>query len=139
MKLPLTGGCVCGEVRYECAAPPLAMLKCHCRDCQRTSGGPYAPVLVLPFADFKLTRGSLRHFATTRLNGRPNQRGFCPTCGSRLTLGEDPARNLLGLLAASLDEPGCFQPTAEIFTCDTQPWDHLDAALPRHEQYARGT
>ncbi|HVU27435.1 MAG TPA: hypothetical protein VHG71_06825 [Verrucomicrobiae bacterium] len=39
MKLPSTGGCVCGEIRYECDSRPLTMLKCHCRDCQRVSGG----------------------------------------------------------------------------------------------------
>jgi hypothetical protein len=38
MKLPITGGCVCGAIRYECTAEPLMMGNCHCRDSQRVSG-----------------------------------------------------------------------------------------------------
>ena len=39
MKIPFTGGCVCGAVRYECSAEPIMTLKCHCRDCQQVTGG----------------------------------------------------------------------------------------------------
>ena len=93
MNLPFTGGCVCGEVRYECSSRPLMMVKCHCRDCQRVSGGPYAPVVVVPLKAFKITIGGLQHYVTARLSGRNNLRGFCAKCGSRLTLGEDPGRD----------------------------------------------
>jgi hypothetical protein len=43
MKLPFTGGCACGAIRYECNAEPIMMGKCHCRDCQHISGGPFVP------------------------------------------------------------------------------------------------
>lgn len=39
IELPFTGGCVCGAVRYGCTAEPVMMFKCHCRDCQRVTGG----------------------------------------------------------------------------------------------------
>jgi hypothetical protein len=39
------GGCMCGAVRYECTATPMFMGNCHCRDCQRASGGTYAPAI----------------------------------------------------------------------------------------------
>ena len=35
MKIPFTGGCACGAIRYECTVEPTSMFKCHCRDCQR--------------------------------------------------------------------------------------------------------
>ena len=108
MTMPFTGGCVCGQVRYECSVPPLLMLNCHCRDCQQVTGGAYAPLIVVPLNSFKIIAGTLQRFATTRLSGRPNQRGFCGRCGSPLTAGEDPERNLIGLTAASLDDPGGF-------------------------------
>ncbi len=41
MKIPFTGGCVCGAIRYECSAEPIMMFKCHCRDCQHVTGGGF--------------------------------------------------------------------------------------------------
>ncbi len=111
------------------------MVKCHCRNCQQVSGGAYAPILAVPLKDFRLTAGALQHHATTRLSGRHNLRGFCGNCGSRLTVGEDPDRGLIGLMAGGLDDPGSFQPQMNIFVCDAQPWDVLEAELPRHQEY----
>jgi hypothetical protein len=80
MKLPFAGGCVCGEVRYECSSKPLIMLKCHCRDCQRVSGGSYTPVVVVPLKHFKITKGAVQYYATPSLAGGHNLRGFCEKC-----------------------------------------------------------
>lgn len=135
IELPFNGGCVCGEVRYECNSLPLVMVKCHCLDCQRVSGGPYAPVLSVPLTSFRVTRGEMKRFATTRISGKPNLRGFCANCGSRLTVGEDLIRNLVGIMAGSLDDPGLFKPNMDIFVRDAQRWDLMDAILPKHDQY----
>lgn len=135
MKLPLTGGCICGEVRYECNAEPLKMLNCHCRDCQQITGGPYAPAVVVPFNAFKITKGALQRYATTSLNGSPMVRGFCPKCGCRLTGAENPERGIIGILASSLDDPGIFKPAMDIFVSDAQAWDLMDPDLPKHKEY----
>ena len=50
MATRFTGGCLCGAVRYECSADPFFMGNCHCRDCQRSSGGAYEPDIGLPAA-----------------------------------------------------------------------------------------
>jgi hypothetical protein len=135
MNLPFTGGCVCGEVRYECTAEPMLMLKCHCRDCQRTSGGPYIPVVVVPFEAFRITKGVIQHHATPSLQGGHNQRGFCPKCGSRLTGAENPAKGYIGVVASSLDDPSWFRPRLDIFVADAQPWDLMEPDLPKYREY----
>jgi len=135
MKLPITGGCLCGDVRYESGAQPLLMLKCHCRDCQQISGGPYAPVVVFPFKHFKITKGNLQHFGAPSLAGGHNLRGFCPKCGSRLTGAESPERGIIAVTASSLDDPTIFKPAMSIFTADAQSWDLMDSALPKHPQH----
>lgn len=132
---PFQGGCACGAVRYVCDAEPLKMVNCHCRDCQRIGGGPYLPVVVVRRRAFRLTAGELMTYDTTRLSGRPNCRGFCPHCGSPVTLGEDERHDIVGITASSLDEPARFQPQADIFVGNAQPWDHMDPALPKFEHY----
>lgn len=40
MTTTFAGGCACGSIRYECKQEPVAMLNCHCEDCQLSSGAP---------------------------------------------------------------------------------------------------
>jgi hypothetical protein len=137
MKIPFTGGCACGAIRYECTAEPVMMLKCHCRDCQHITGGAFAPAVLLPAKAFRLTQGDLSYHFTPSLAGGKHKRGFCTRCGSRITGGEkqnEPSR-VIGVLAGSLDDPSWFRAQMDIFTSDAQPWDHMDPAIPKYEKY----
>jgi hypothetical protein len=40
MKLPLTGSCQCGNIRYEITESPQLVYTCHCTDCQRSRATP---------------------------------------------------------------------------------------------------
>jgi hypothetical protein len=139
MKSPFTGGCQCGAVRYECTADEseIQMFKCHCRDCQRMGGGPYAAVVYVPARTFKLTRGAIQHHFTPG-EAAPHQRGFCARCGSRLTGGEGPGSTGIGMTAASLDEPSQFQPQFEMWISDAQAWDRLEPDIPHYDKYPPG-
>jgi len=137
IPLPITGGCLCGEVRYECDAEPVIMVKCHCRDCQRVSGGPYQPAVVFRQQHFRLTQGTLRHHGTPSDLGGHNQRGFCGTCGSRLTAGENSARGIIVVTASSLDDPTIFAPRHDIYVADAMPWDLMDEKIPKYPGHAR--
>ena len=137
-KSIFTGGCQCGAVRYEFTAAPaeLMMFKCHCRDCQRVSGGPYAPVVYIPATagTLSIVRGRVKHHFTPSETSGQHKRGFCADCGSRLTGGE--SAHGIGVTASSLDDPALFQPAAETWLCDAQPWDPLLPGLPRFDKYA---
>jgi hypothetical protein len=137
MKIPFTGGCSCGAIRYECTAEPIMMFKCHCRDCQQLTGGGFAPAVLVPAEAFRLTRGQLRyHFTASAAVGK-HKRGFCTECGSRITGGESDERStgFVGVTAGTLDDPSWFRPEMDIFVSDAQPWDHMDPAIPKFDQY----
>jgi len=51
--LPLTGGCLCGGVRYEISAPLVGASYCHCTRCQRRTGSAAA-------CSARIAPGSLR-------------------------------------------------------------------------------
>ena len=105
-KLPFTGGCVCGAIRYECSAVPLMMLHCHCRDCQRSSGGSFSSFVVVPKNAFTLAKGSLRFYASpSQMGGNPPRflrrvRLPCPGCsrcdpGYRRDPNGQPGRSII--------------------------------------------
>src|SRR5260370_14263454 len=75
---PFSGGCACGAIRYESKAEPVLMLHCHCRDCQRSSGGPFSSFVIVPTEAFKVSQGSLRFHDSPSEAGGQTHRGFCP-------------------------------------------------------------
>jgi hypothetical protein len=89
MATQFIGGCLCGRIRYECSADPLFMGNCHCRDCQKSSGGAYEPEIGLPAAALKIT-GPVKYYDTKAESGNTLSRGFCSECGA--SLFERPAR-----------------------------------------------
>lgn len=131
MPASFSGGCACGAVRYECKAEPLFALNCHCRDCQRETGSAFAPILAVPRAAFRVTRGSPRYFDLQADSGYTTRRAFCGACGSRL-FGEPGSRaDMVTIRAGSLDDPREFRPGQDIFTVSAQPWDHMNPDLPK--------
>lgn len=135
MKIPFTGGCACGAIRYESIAEPVMMLYCHCRDCQRSSGGPFSSFVIVPAEAFKLVQGSLRfHDSPSEAGGRTH-RGFCPECGVPNVVNTDSAPQIVAIRTASMDDPSWFNPQVDVWTSDAQPWDHMDPAIPKYELY----
>jgi hypothetical protein len=126
MGKKLTGGCLCGAVRYETEADPVVMVNCHCRDCQRAGGSGYAPFVIVPKAAVKIA-GEARTYRTIGDAGLAVERGFCPTCGSPLFAKLERMPDVLGLQAASLDDPALYKPGLDLFTSSAQPWVHMAA------------
>jgi hypothetical protein len=50
MKLPQTGGCQYGKIRYEISETPQSVYACHCRDCQRLTSSAFSMGIVVPEA-----------------------------------------------------------------------------------------
>lgn len=160
MNPTFTGGCACGAIRYTCTAKPdeIRMFRCHCRDCQRVSGGPYTPVVLVPASTLQLTRSTLRHHTTLSEMTKPSpqaepryrplsdgespqpgehKRGFCPECGSRITGGEGHGSTWIGVTASSLDDPTFFRARFDMWTRDAQPWDVLDPKVPKFDAFPK--
>lgn len=126
---PFSGGCACRAIRYESTAEPVLMFHCHCRDCQRASGGPYSSYVVVPADAFKLLQGSLRFHPSPSGRGGMTRRGFCPDCGSPIAVKPDAAQ-IVGIRTASLDDPSWFKQEMDAWTSDAHPWDEMNPALP---------
>jgi hypothetical protein len=117
MDLPLSGGCRCGALRFEIAARPLLSVACHCRGCQRMSGGPYSLSLAIPPDAFQVTSGE--DVAGGADHGFGHR--FCGACLSwvftRLAV-----IGIVNVRTTMLDDPGPWPPFAETCTDERLPW-----------------
>lgn len=130
MKLPLTGGCLCGAVRYEITVAPLKAFNCHCRTCQKALGAAYAALYFVSAETLKIS-GAYSEYAATAASGNTVYRGFCPQCGSMLFGRFTANAGTRAITAATLDDPGGFRPDADIWVADAQPWDIMHPDVPK--------
>lgn len=129
MSGSITGGCLCGAVRYECAAEPIAAGHCHCEDCRRTSGTGHGSHLAVPAGAVTVT-GEAKFYEKPADSGNVVARGFCPTCGGPVYSTNSAVADLLFLRASSLDDPEVFKPQLVVYAAKAASWDLMDPSLP---------
>lgn len=131
MTAPFSGGCACGSIRYVCSGAPVAMLNCHCMDCQRASGAPFASGYIVAVSSMAMT-GVPETYSVTASSGAVATRSFCPRCGSPMfTRGEaNPA--FMSVRFSTLDDASAFQPALDIWTSSAPPWVCLSQAIPHY-------
>ena len=108
---PLSGGCQCGKVRY--VARPLnddAYL-CHCRMCQRATGGFAAACVSIAAAAVEWRSGP-DWYASSPIA----RRAFCAACGTPLGFCYTDDSDHLDLTVGSFDDPSGFVPTSHTGT-----------------------
>ena len=129
MTAPFSGGCACGSIRYLCTRAPVAMLNCHCRDCQRSSGAPFASGVVVLASDTQIT-GTPKTYSVRGGSGGLTTRSFCPDCGTPLFARGEAAPEVMSIRFPTLDDQSEFQPTLDIWTASAQAWACLNPAIP---------
>src|SRR5882672_6322165 len=79
---PLTGGCLCGGVRFEVTAPPTVAGYCHCTRCQRRTGAAASPQARVEPGSVRITQGE--HLLKAWEPDQGFAKVFCTECGSSL-------------------------------------------------------
>jgi hypothetical protein len=123
----LTGGCLCGRVRYEARPDHRNGYYCHCRMCQLAFGNVRAAYLNLKVDQVRWTGEPPTEYASSKIA----RRGFCGTCGTPLSF-HFHGSEFMDLSAGSLDDPGVLKPT-EHWGVETRvaSW-HVPDGLPEH-------
>jgi hypothetical protein len=125
---PITGGCLCGRLRYEADGEPAYAGFCYCGDCRKASGGGSIGYMGFPATAVRFS-GATRQFASKSANGGVSTRNFCPTCGGLVFGGIAGESVSHTIYAGSLDDPSRFRPTAVIFNRDRPAWAPLPPGL----------
>jgi hypothetical protein len=126
----ITGGCLCGRVRYTLTGEPAFSGVCHCRNCQRYTGSAFEPVVAYP-SDAVSIQGELKAYQDTGDSGKPVYRNFCPNCGSGILAEAEVLPDIKIILVGGFDDPSVYQPTMEIYCSSAQPWVHAGAERQR--------
>jgi hypothetical protein len=125
----MTGGCLCGAVRYEISADPVVAGHCHCIDCRKASGAPHASFAGFPATAVKLT-GATKTYKTKAESGMMSARSFCPECGSWVTGHPESVPGVIAITIATLDDPELIKPQLRLFDKRRISWDSVDSSLP---------
>ena len=106
---PITGGCLCGDVRLTAEGRPYRVGLCHCLDCRKHHGALFFAAAIFP-EDAVTIAGETREY---------KGRHFCPRCGSSVFAHHgDEVEVHLG----ALDEPNQLMPTYENWTIRREAW-----------------
>ncbi|MHC5347232.1 GFA family protein [Metapseudomonas furukawaii] len=125
-----TGGCHCGQLRYQVEADLADVAHCHCSICRRTTGGIVTTWATVPLTGFRWTAGTPARYASSA----SCTRYFCPNCGSHLALFTQLSPDSLDLTVATLDRPEDAPPSRHIWVKSRLPWLHLDPQLPEEDE-----
>jgi hypothetical protein len=128
----LTGGCLCGAIRYTLSAPVTELRACHCTSCQKASGAGGSVNAAVPSAAFKITQGTPKRFAAVAASGRTLYRFFCGDCGSPLYSQRANAPENVMVRAGTLDDSSGLKITLNIWTGSARSWDYIDPGTKQH-------
>src|SRR6201991_4997111 len=99
---PVTGGCQCGAVRYAMHVAKVEKPHvCHCRMCQKATGGVFAPLAGCAKDRLEWTKGQPSFFASSSLASR----GYCRDCGTPLSFTYNQPEARIYVTIGSLDDP----------------------------------
>jgi hypothetical protein len=128
----ITGGCLCGKVRYESRAEPVTARLCWCRFCQYIAAGNAAVSACFLTARMTIS-GETHDYRSVADSGNVMHRRFCPECGVHLFSEAESRPHLIFVRAGTLDDPELVKPAATIRTAKAPSWACVDASLPSFE------
>lgn len=130
----MSGGCVCGRVRYKLLAAPLSVQHCHCEICRKVTGEFSSSGAVVRKKDIEILGAeNLTSFRASK----SYERQFCGNCGGRLFGYEDSEALLMYFAPATLDggkHPGHPAGSeSHIYASSKAEWETIGDGLPQFE------
>jgi hypothetical protein len=122
MTETLTGGCVCGAIRYTYRpSTRFKIYTCHCTDCQTRSGSSFTLQQTVVEADLSVS-GPLAEGGATQPSGARARLFACPTCHCRIYGTNDARPGLAIVRAGTFDHSSTLVPDFHVWTSSKQPW-----------------
>lgn len=133
-----TGGCLCGEIRYEVKGEPIRILNCHCDDCRRAIGASFGTYVFVEEKDLKIVQGTPKSFDHKNDLGFRMTKRFCENCGTPLFGKGERGGSMVQIKVGTIDDASFVHPEMDIFVSKKLPFvrlsdetQHFDQGRPR--------
>lgn len=133
---PLTGGCLCGGVRFTVAAPLVSAGYCHCTRCQRRTGTAASVSAMVAPGSFRIVEGA--DLVTVYRPPDGFEKAFCSTCGSHLFSRSPTDHDRLAVRLGVFDDDPGIRPSYRQYVDYAASWEPIpDDGLPRYGEARR--
>jgi hypothetical protein len=132
MTNEVTGGCLCGKIRYTISQPVQNIIACHCTNCQKASGSGMSHNTPVPASAVTFTLGQPNIYADTAQSGNKLYRAFCGDCGSPIYSQRESTPEMMVIKVGTLDNSDAMKLIMNIWTDSTRPWVNIDPATEQH-------
>jgi hypothetical protein len=120
----ITGGCLCGGVRFELTARPTHAGYCHCTRCQRRTGTAASAQARIDGRTFRLVAGEHLVKAWRHADGG-FEKCFCSECGAHLFSRNPDDRTQMSIRMSAFDEDPGVRPSFRQFTAYAAAWEPI--------------
>ena len=121
-SVALTGGCPCGDLRYELIKPPMFTHCCHCIQCQKLTGSAFVLNAIIENDCISVLSGFLSVTAGPTESNRPHDIYRCSTCQTAVWSDYGRRPNYRFVRVGTLDQPNLIKPDAHIFVRSKLDW-----------------
>lgn len=134
----LTGGCLCGAVRYRCRGEPESQGLCQCERCQKQSGSSFLIAVVYGQQAVDIDLGRLKTYTARDSDGSALNRHFCGSCGSAVMITLDRYPEIRSMMGGTVDDKTRLKPTFSLWCASGQPWLELPDSIEQFPGYPDG-
>ena len=120
-----TGGCLCGQVRYETKAEPMMTGVCHCKNCQKQAGSAFSTLAAFQKTDIEFTGDLALYEDSDTDTGNTVSRYFCGTCGSPIYSAIASQPDMAYLKTGTMDDTDGFVTMFHCWSSTKQDWVEL--------------
>lgn len=127
-----TGSCLCGGVSFQIEGELEPIQVCHCHQCRKAQGGPFATVIPVAASAFRFISGEQLLKAYESSAGK--QRLFCSNCGSPVLSRRQTIPGVVRVRVGLINEPLNVKPASHAYTGSKCNWWPIEDGLPQYRE-----
>lgn len=126
-----TGSCLCGGIRFRIDESLAPIQICHCEQCRKAQGGPFATNIPVPRSALQFTAGQelLKEYESSP----GKSRYFCSNCGAPVYSSRAALPDVVRVRAGLIDGPLASRPQFHAYVGSQCNWWAIQDDLPQHQ------